>query len=369
MTLRKVKKVQEAGYAASGVDTAREESAMSGLLRWVNKTFELRTGPGRVALPIGYFANVLDLGNNQGLAISTDGVGTKLLVAQMMDKYDTIGIDCVAMNVNDVLCMGAEPISMVDYIAVQEINPRMVQEIGKGLYHGCKMAGINISGGEMAQVKEIIKGERRGRGFDLAGACVGLVAMDKIVIGENVKENEVVIGFKSSGIHSNGMTMARRVLFKDAGFRPDQYFEELGRTLGEELLEPTRIYVKEVVEMLRSGVRIKALAHITSDGLNNLTRTKAAVSFRLHTLPEPPPIFQLIQKSGRVSDAEMYRVFNMGIGFCLVAPHEDIGKVIRIAGQHGTSAFEIGHTYLDEERRVFLEPKHLVGRDNAFHKL
>ncbi|MBI4332230.1 MAG: phosphoribosylformylglycinamidine cyclo-ligase [Chloroflexi bacterium] len=356
------------GYLQSGVDTFKEESALSGLLKWINKTFELRPGPGRVALPIGYFANVLDLGNNLGLAISTDGVGTKLLVAQMMDKYDTIGIDCIAMNVNDVLCVGAEPISMVDYIAVQEINPAMVEDIGKGLYKGCEMAGINISGGEMAQVREMIKGRRRGKGFDIAGTCVGLVPMDRIIIGADVKENEVVVGFKSSGIHSNGMTMARRVLFQDAGFRPGKYFEELGRTLGEELLEPTRIYVKEVVEMLRSGIRIKAMAHITSDGLLNLTRTKAAVGYRIHTLPDPPPIFGLIQKSGKVSDEEMYRVFNMGAGFCVVVPHEDADRAIKIAARHGTTAFEIGHTFPDEDRRVFLEPRHLVGKDNRFSR-
>ncbi len=367
MTTRKTGNIpQQAGYAASGVDTAKEESAMAGLLKWVNKTFELRKGPGRVALPIGYFANVLDLGNNLGLAISTDGVGTKVLVAEMMDKYDTVGIDCIAMNVNDLLCVGAEPISMVDYVAVQQIDAAMVEQLGKGLYEGSKQAGINISGGEMAQVREMIKGKRPGRGFDIAGTCVGLVAMDKIIIGEDVRENEVIVGFKSSGIHSNGMTMARRVLLKDAGFSLDKFFGEFGRTLGEELLEPTRIYVQEVVEMFRSGVRVKALAHITSDGLNNLTRTKAAASFRLHTLPEPPPIFALIQKVGKVSDAEMYRVFNMGVGFCVVVPAADVNKVITIAGKHGTHAFEMGYVVDDPERKVILEPKRLIGKDNNF---
>lgn len=370
MAIERLRKSRSAapGYAASGVDTQKEESAMAGLLGWINKTFELRPGQGRVALPIGYFANVLDLGNNLGLSISTDGVGTKVLIAEMMDKYDTVGIDCIAMNVNDIICVGSEPISMVDYVAVQKINPSMVEQIGKGLYEGCRMANINISGGEMAQVREMIKGKRRGRGFDIAGTCVGLVPMDKIIIGQDVNDDEVVVGFKSSGIHSNGMTMARKVLMKDAGFGLDKYIGAFGRTLGEELLEPTRIYVKEVVEMIRSGVKIKALAHITSDGLNNLTRTKAAVSYRIHHLPEPPPIFQLIQKTGKVSDAEMYRVFNMGVGFCVVVPPDDVTRVISIAGKHGTQAFEMGRAFLDDEREVVLEPKGLVGKDNNFYR-
>ncbi len=357
-----------AGYTRSGVDTFKEESALAGLLKWVNKTFALRPGQGRVALPIGFFANVLDLGNNVGLAISTDGVGTKALVAQMMDKYDTIGIDCIAMNVNDVLCVGAEPISMVDYIAVQAVDSGMVEEIGKGLYEGSRQANINICGGEMAQIREMIRGKRRGRAFDIAGTAVGLVPVDKIIVGQDIKPNEAVVGFKSSGIHSNGMTMARRVLFKESGFSPDKYFPEFKRTLGEELLEPTRIYAREVVELLRSGVRVKGLMHITSDGLLNLSRVKAEVGYRITSLPEPPSIFKVIQKYGHASDEEMFRVFNMGIGFCVVVPRGDVKKVMAVARKHGTEALEMGYTISDKERKVYLEPKRLVGKDNRFYK-
>lgn len=358
----------ETGYTTSGVDTFKEESALAGLLKWINKTFELRPGVGRPVLPIGFFANVLDLGSNIGLAISTDGVGTKLLIAEMMDKYDTVGIDCIAMNVNDVLCVGAEPISMVDYVAVQKINPQMVEQLGKGLYEGCRQANINIPGGEMAQIREMIKGKRKDRGFDIAGTCVGLVPVDKIIVGQDIKPDEVVVGFKSSGIHSNGMTMARRVLLKDTGLALDKYFPEFKRTLGEELLEPTRIYSREVVEMLRSGVRIKGLMHITSDGLLNLSRVKAEVGYRITTLPEPPAIFKAIQKYGRVSDEEMFRVFNMGIGFCVVVPQADVKKVIAVARKHGTQTLEIGYTIADKERTVHLEPVRLVGKDNRFFK-
>jgi phosphoribosylformylglycinamidine cyclo-ligase len=364
---KKNQRSSEVGYSKSGVDTFREESALAGLLKWVNKTFGFCPGRGQVALPIGFFANVLDIGNNMGLAISTDGVGTKALIAQMMDKYDTIGIDCVAMNVNDVLCVGAEPISMVDYIAVQKISSRMVEELGKGLYEGAKQANISICGGEMAQIREMIKGKRRNKAFDIAGTCVGLVPLDRIIVGEDIHEGEAIVGFKSSGIHSNGMTMARRVLFKEAGFSVDKYFPEFKRTLGEELLEPTRIYAREVAELLHSDVKVKGLMHITSDGLLNLSRVKAEVGYRITALPAPPAIFAAIQKYGRVSDEEMFRVFNMGIGFCVIVPQADVKKVIATARKHGTEALELGETFLDKERKVFIEPKRLVGKDNRFY--
>jgi phosphoribosylformylglycinamidine cyclo-ligase len=220
----------------------REEAALAGLLRWVGRT--LAFGRHRSALDFGYFASVLDLGHGLGLALSTDGVGSKLLVAQMLDKYDTIGIDCVAMNVNDVLCVGAEPLCMLDYIAVQEADPDLLEQIGRGLYEGARQANICIPGGEIAQVREMIRGEREGRGFDLAGACVGLVPMDRILVGQAIQAGDAVIGVRSSGIHSNGLTLAREVFFKRAKVKPDTYMGELGRTIGEELLVPTRIYVR-----------------------------------------------------------------------------------------------------------------------------
>ncbi len=357
-----------ATYAKAGVDAESEESALGGLLKWVQKSLSLRDGVGAVQLPIGYFANVVSLGGNMGLAISTDGVGTKLLVAQMMGKYDTVGIDCVAMNVNDVLCVGAEPISMVDCISVQEARPDLLEELGHGLFKGAELARINIPAGEIAQVREIITGEREGYGFDLVGTCVGLVPLDRIVIGQDIEAGDAIVGLRSSGVHSNGLTLARSVFFKKAGFGPYTFVPELGQTVGEELLEPTRIYVPEVMEMLKSGLHVKALMHITGDGLLNVLRVKAAMGFVLERFPEPPPIFAVMQRLGEVTDEEMFRVFNMGIGFCVVVPPAEAQLAIDIARRHGVEAHELGYAVADPERKVVVAPYGLVGKGTSFSK-
>ncbi len=355
----------ESTYGSAGVNTVKEEAALAGLLTWVGKT--LAFGRYRSALDFGYFATVLDMGNNLGLALSSDGVGTKLLVAEMLDKYDTVGIDCVAMNVNDLLCVGAEPLAMLDYIAVQEADPALLEAIGKGLYEGARQANISIPGGEIAQVRELITGIRDGRGFDLAGACVGTVAMDRIIIGQDIQPGDVVIGLRSSGIHSNGLTLARDVFFRKAGYAADTRVPELGRTIGEELLEPTRIYVREVLDVLRSGVSVKAMAHITSDGLTNLLRVQAAVGYVLDVLPEPPPVFRLLQRLGSVSDEEMYQVYNMGVGFCLVVAPADADRTLSILRTHGTEAAVLGRAVADADRTVRL-PNGLIGQGNGFRR-
>jgi phosphoribosylformylglycinamidine cyclo-ligase len=356
----------EASYTKAGVNTVKEEAALAGLLKWVGRTLEF--GAHRSALDFGYFASVLDLGNGLGLALSTDGVGTKLLIAQMLDKYDTIGIDCVAMNVNDVLCVGAEPLCMLDYIAVQEADPDFMEQIGKGLHEGARQANISIPGGEIAQVRELITGVRPGRGFDLAGACVGLVPMDRILVGQAIRPGDVVIGLKSSGVHSNGLTLAREVFFKKAKYRPDMYVGELGRSIGEELLEPTRIYVREVLDLLRAGLDVKALIHITSDGFLNLARVQAEVGYVLETLPEPQPIFRLLQQVGGVSDEEMFCVYNMGTGFCLVVDPAHADRALAALGQSGLEAFRLGHAVRDPDRKVILAPKGLVGEGSRFRR-
>jgi phosphoribosylformylglycinamidine cyclo-ligase len=357
--------MSEPTYSSAGVNTVKEEAALAGLLRWVGQT--LAFGRYRTALDFGYFATVMDLGNNLGLALSSDGVGTKLLVAEMLDKYDTVGIDCIAMNVNDLLCVGAEPLAMLDYIAVQEADPAMLTAIGKGLYEGARQANISIPGGEIAQVRELIRGVREGRGFDLAGACVGIVPMDRIIIGQDIQPGDIVIGLRSSGIHSNGLTLAREVFFKRAGYPADKHVPELGRSIGEELLEPTRIYVREVMELLRSGLGIRAMAHITSDGLLNLARVKAQVGYVLDMLPAPQPVFSLLQRLGGVSDEEMFQVYNMGIGFCLVVAAAQADQVLDALKGLGVEAYRLGRAVADPARKVFL-PNGLVGEGNAFHR-
>lgn len=355
-------------YKQAGVDTSKEQLALKQLLKWTEKTFNFREGTGSVKLHQGYFANIIDIGGGKGLAISTDGVGTKILIAQLMGKYDTVGIDCVAMNVNDVLCVGAEPFSMVDYLAVSQPDAEVLSQIGKGLYEGARIARINVPGGEIAQIKEMIKGVREGYEFDLVGTAVGLVELDRIIVGQGIEDKDVVVGFASSGIHSNGLTLARKVLFEKGGFSIDSYIPDLGRALGYELLEPTLIYVNPVVEMLKGGINIKALIHITGDGLLNLFRVASPVSYFLDHLPTPQPIFYLIQKTGNISDEEMFTVFNMGIGFCLVVSEENIDDVLKIANKHNIKADRIGYVRKDGRKEIIIPEKRLVGKKGKFIK-
>lgn len=352
-------------YTDAGVDNRLEEAGLRELGGWVNKTFALNAM--RPLLPLGYFANVIALSPDQGLAISTDGVGTKLLIAQALGKYDTVGIDCVAMNANDVICVGARPISMVDYIAVQKIEPGFLGEIGKGLYKGAEAAAINVPGGEIAQVSEMIRDDvRRGYGFDLVGTCVGTVHPQRIIVGQAIKPGDAVVGIASSGIHSNGLTLARRALLKESLAALSEHIAELGKTLGEELLTPTNIFVREVLQMLDAGLAIKALIHITGDGLLNLTRVASATGYVIDDLPEPQPIFSLIRRRGRIEDKEMFRVYNMGTGFCVIVAPRDADEVVRIARQHEHGAKVIGYTVSDPRKRVWIPAYKLVGSGDSF---
>jgi len=358
-------------YSAAGVDTGKEETALTGLHRWLDKTLHFRDG--RIGVPvkgIGLFANILDIGNGLGLAISTDGVGTKILVARMMNKYDTVGIDCIAMNVNDLLCVGAEPIALVDYLAVAEANPELIEQISKGLHDGAEIAEISIPGGEIAQIPEMLADGLPGIAFDIAGTAVGHVQLEKIISGHEIGNHDLIVGLRSSGIHSNGLTLAREVLFKRRGLNVDTFLSELGRTIGEELLEPTTIYVRPINEMIKNPeIHVKALIHITSDGFLNLTRVESKVGFVIDYLPEPQPVFSIIQSFGNVADEEMFRVYNMGIGFCVIVPEQDVDKVKEIAEKHDIQSYIIGHTVEDPEQKVFIKPKSLIGKGRKFFKI
>jgi phosphoribosylformylglycinamidine cyclo-ligase len=358
-------------YSSAGVDAAKKESGLKGLLEYVNRTFSLN--PCKPLLPIGYYANVIDLtpaGFNIGIAFSTDGVGTKLLVAEMMKKYDTVGIDCVAMNVNDLICVGATPVSMVDYIAASEANPPLLVEIAKGLYAGCEMAGVNLSGGELAQVGELLARKEGVTSLDIVGTAIGIVPPDRLIVGQDLNAGQLLIGLESSGLHSNGYTLARKVFFEIAALSFDTYREELQRTVGEALLEPTRIYVKEVLEIMKH-VPVKALFHITGDGLFNLTRTAKPVGYRIKYFPEPPAIFGLLQKLGGISTEEMFRVFNMGIGFILAIPDDTryVELIKNVASTAGYQAHVLGHVVEDADRTIKLEPFKLQGRSGAFRRM
>jgi phosphoribosylformylglycinamidine cyclo-ligase len=349
-------------YKAAGVDTAETQSGLLKIIERIKETWPLSDGIGAVKLDIGYFANVIDIGG-VGLAICTDGVGSKSIVAQMMRRYDTIGIDCVAMNVNDVICVGAKPISMVDYIAVEDSDADMLGGIAIGLAAGAKEAGISISGGEISPLKDVL------RGFDLVGMAVGLVPLDRIITGRDLASGDVIIGLESSGIHSNGLTLARHVFFKQSNLPVGHIFPELGIPLGEELLRPTLIYVREILEIIDTVPAVKALINITGDGLLNLPRVDAKVGFEIDNLPPTPPIFRLIQQYGGVRSAEMFEVYNMGIGFCVVVAERDRDAVLSILGRHGRRARVIGRIIDDDSKGVYLPHQRLVGHGKEFREL
>ena len=351
-------------YEATGVDTRGAEESVRTLAKWIEETFTFN--PTRPLLPLGYFANVLRLSADLGLAISTDGVGTKILVAQELGKYDTVGIDCVAMNANDVLCVGARPVSMVDYVAVERAEPTFLGQIAKGLRDGALAAGINIPGGEIAQVREMLHGSRDGHAFDLVGTCVGTVHPDRLIVGQDVQPGDVVVGLASSGLHSNGFTLARRVLLERAQRRLGDHLAELGRTLGEELLEPTRIYVRPILQMMDERLGLKALIHITGDGFLNLPRVVAPVGFVIDQLQPSHRIFAAIQAHGDVDAAEMFRVYNMGTGFCVVVDPRDAARAKAIAELHGHPAAVIGYAVNDPRRRVWIPQHGLVGEGKEF---
>ena len=288
-------------YQSAGVDDVGEGGGLSGLLDRVRRTFELAGKPGEpggVHLELGYFANVVEVAPGLGIAVSTDGVGTKLLIAEMLEKYDTIGIDCVAMNVNDILCVGARPITLLDYVAVEKVDPEVLTTIAEGLYRGAEQARVSIAGGELAQVGEMLRGVRPGSGFDIVATAIGLVSLDRIIIGDRLEDGDVVIGLRSSGVHSNGLTLARKAIFDMASLSPESQVDELGRSVGEELLEPTRIYVRPVLALLEAVNHVRALAHITGEGFLNLLRVHSRAGFEISDLPDPPPIFDLIQSAG-----------------------------------------------------------------------
>jgi phosphoribosylformylglycinamidine cyclo-ligase len=347
------------------VGVAAVDGGLGALLRWIRPTFD-QPGVPHPSLDIGYFANVVPVAPNLGIAISTDGVGTKLLVAQAAQRYDTVGIDCVAMNVNDVLCVGARPIALVDYIAVEEAAAELLGPLGHGIARGCEIAGVSCPGGELAQVREMIRGVRPGRAFDLVGTAIGTVALDRVLAGDGVRAGDVLLGLESSGLHSNGFTLARHALLERGGLALDRHVPELDATLGDELLRPTRIYVKPVLAALEAGLPIRGLAHITGDGLFNLVRTSRPIGFDVEHWPEPPPIFTLIQRLGGVSDAEMFRAFNMGIGFCVIVASEGADDACRRLADHGLAAHVLGRATDDPERTITLRSRGLVGRAGVF---
>jgi phosphoribosylformylglycinamidine cyclo-ligase len=325
-------------YAAAGVDIAASDKGVDALVS-VLRTIELGR-PSRSVLSSGHYAAVLKVTDDLGIALSTDGVGSKLVVAERTGRLDTVGIDCVAMNVNDIVCVGAEPLALLDYLAVEEPDEQALAAIARGLKVGAEAAGVEIPGGELAVIPELIRGHPSPHGFDLCASCFGTVALDQIVTGEKIAPGDALVGIPASGLHSNGYTLARRVL---EPLGDDATPPELGgRTVADVLLEPTVIYVRAVLDLLRSDIAVHGLAHITGGGLTNLQRLNDGVGFTVDSPLPVLPVFALIQKLGEVSDEEMYEVFNMGCGFVAVVPAEQADAAASLLASHHAGAAVIG---------------------------
>ena len=331
-------------YAKAGVDIKKVKKMQNEIGKIIKKTFEYRNNKfGTVLSKFGHYASLMYIGNGRALALHSDGCGTKVLISQMMKKFDTIGIDCVAMCVNDLICLGAEPVALLDYLAIEKSDEKMINEIIKGLAKGAEEAEVTILGGETAVMPDVIKGAMPGFGFDLAALGVGVVDVEKVVDGSKIRVGDLVVGLESNGIHSNGFTLARKVLLEEAGFNLHDRLDGLDKPLGEELLNPTKIYVKEVLSIV-ANTEVHGIAHITGGSFSKLRRfeTYAKVGFYLEEMPKPKQIFSLIQKEGRISDEEMYRTFNMGIGMCIIVPKESVEYVISTCEKFGTKSFPIG---------------------------
>jgi phosphoribosylformylglycinamidine cyclo-ligase len=335
-------------YAAAGVDTDQADQGVGALVS-VLRTIELGR-PSRSVVPSGHYASVLRVSDDLGIALCTDGVGSKLVVAEQADRLETVGIDCVAMNVNDIICVGAEPIALVDYLAVEEVDAGRLARIGQGLKVGAEAAGCEIPGGELAVLPELIRGHPSPHGFDLCATAIGTVKLEDIVTGEQIAPGDALVGVPSSGLHSNGYTLARRALQDEGKLDLDDKPAELGgQSVADALLEPTVIYVRAVLDLLRSGIPVHGLAHITGGGLTNLLRLGGGYAIE-DPLPVPP-VFDLVAKLGRVEAAEMWEVFNMGCGLVAIVPDAQADEAAAILAARHPGARRIG-TATDRTGRV-----------------
>ena len=305
-------------YAKSGVDIKQEESTIKALASQL--TFK-RKGFGAPITDIGHYAGLIDFGE-YALALATDGVGSKVLISNEMKKWNTIGIDCIAMNVNDLIAIGVEPIAFVDYLAVESHEDGFAEQIGEGLRVGAEFSNMSIIGGETATLPDVVKG------YDLAGTCLGMVRKDKIIDGSSIEIGDAIIGIESSGVHSNGYTLVRKIIEKSKYSYIDPCPFNPSITLGEELLKPTRIYMK-VLSAIKEYT-VHGLAHITGSGLLKLSRI-TNFGFDFYNPIVPHNIFKFLQEEGNVDEIEMYKTFNMGMGFLMIVPFdiaEEVAKFV-----------------------------------------
>ena len=335
-----------ASYAAAGVDVTAGYEAVSRIKPLVESTYI----PG-VMGTLGGFGGLFApnfAGMEKPVLVSgTDGVGTKLKIAFLLEKHDTVGIDCVAMCVNDIVCAGASPLFFLDYLAVGKNNPAQIESIVSGIVEGCRQAGCALIGGETAEMPGFYPEEE----YDLAGFSVGIADEKKMLDGSTMQEGDLLIGLGSSGVHSNGFSLVRKAL----GVSKETlavHYNELGCTLGEELLKPTRIYVKTVQCLLQHGVHVRAISHITGGGLfENVPRMmKEGLTARIEVSSFPvSPIFELIAKKGGIPQRDMYNTFNMGIGLVLAIPKEEVGQVKDLLCRASERAYVIGSVVKGDE--------------------
>jgi phosphoribosylformylglycinamidine cyclo-ligase len=340
-------------YAEAGVDIKGEGKAIKGLISSLKYK---RKGTGAPVDLGGHFTGLIDIGSTY-LSLCTDGVGSKIRIAEALQKWDTVGIDCMAMNVNDMICIGAEPLAFVDYIAVEKPDQKILKEIGKGLNEGAKQSNLTIIGGETATLPEIVNG------LDLAGTCLGMVGKDSVITGREVEVGDIIIGLPSSGLHSNGFTLVRKVVEENdlsliaplqevvssANWRMKslypEYMKEVeewveiqgSRVLGDLLLTPTRIYVKEVLNLLKKlpAGSVRGMANITGGGMRNLNRIREDVGYRIDDVLPVPPVFRLVQVLGRIEEEEMYQTFNMGVGLVIIVTGSAAEEAENLVGKTG----------------------------------
>ncbi|QSX07426.1 phosphoribosylformylglycinamidine cyclo-ligase [Alkalibacter rhizosphaerae] len=325
-------------YKDSGVDIEAGYESVERI-----KAHVARTATKGVLSGLGGFGGLFELPSgyeNPVLVSGTDGVGTKLLIAQAMDKHDTIGIDCVAMCVNDIACQGARPLFFLDYIACGKNDPAVIEAIVQGVCDGCVEGDMALVGGETAEMPDMYKPEE----YDLAGFAVGVAEKKGLIDGTDIKPGDVILGLPSSGVHSNGFSLVRKVLFDHKGYDPKDHVEALGDVLGTVLLTPTRIYVKAIQAALDAGV-VKGIAHITGGGFyENIPRAlpEGCMAVIDTSAIRRPAIFDFIQKEGNIADKEMYSTFNMGIGLMMVVSEEEKEKILDALIQAGEEPVVLG---------------------------
>lgn len=304
-------------YSKAGVNIDKKSSSIGSL---VGELTYRRKGFGQMVQKSGLFASLIDFGDRY-VTLATDGVGTKILIAEELGIWDTIGIDCIAMNVNDTICVNAEPVSFVDYIAIDKPNDDITRQVGIGLNKGAELSNMEIVGGEIAVLPEMVNG------LDLSGTCMGIVDKDKVITGETCQKGDLIVALQASGLHSNGLTLARKVIEANNIGLTD-HVPGLQNTIGIELLTPTEIYVKQVLE-ITGRHEVHGLVDITGGGLRNILRMKKGLRYTIDDPVKPNPIFSILQELGGIESQEIYQTFNMGMGFTIIAPEEDAEAIAK----------------------------------------